>query len=262
MKIIRIDGHVHVDGDFTNIEKLEKSLELLFYEMDELNIQKALIMPNNFQQSNEMIIELCKKYSDKLFGFCWAEFDGGLPQNHLVKFRYCVEKLGFKGLKIHPRYHGVSIKDKRVEELVELAGEYNVPVYFDCLPSKGRVPIQETIPLLIDELAMRYPSTNIVIAHMGGHHILDSYAAVKNNDNIYLELSNIIIRYSGSSVIKDIEFVIRELASEKRIIFGSDFPTYSIKETYSLYNEMFSRLKMKNRDIEFIMGGTINSLIE
>ncbi len=261
IEILRIDGHTHVEGSFTEKEKLNKSLDELFKQMDKLSIDKAMIMPNSFQQSNEMISELCNIYKDKLFGFCWAEFDDKNPLNHIRRLHYCIEKLGFKGLKIHPRYHGVSISDQRVEDLIKIAGDLTIPVYFDCLPSKGKVPVKETIPLLIDELAMKYPKTKIVIAHMGGHYALDSYAVVRNNDNVYLDLSNTIIRYQGSTVIKDIEFVIKELAPKKKLIYGTDYPTYSMIETYRIYNDMFSRLDISTEDRDYIMGSTLERLI-
>ncbi len=259
---ITIDAHIHINGTQNEQEEIRKSLNLLFNEMDELNIQKAVLMPNSLEQSNEMISEVCMRHTERLIGFCWAEFNDNIPCWHIERFEKCIELLNFRGLKIHPRYQGVSIRDKRVEELVVKAGMYDVPVMFDCLPSRGRVPVAETLPLLVDELAFKHPKTKIIICHMGGHHALDAYAAAKNNENVYLDLSNSIIRYQGSSVIWDIEFLIRELAPKGKLIFGSDFPTYSIVETYKLYQDIFTRSKLLEQEVEGIMGYTMCKILK
>ena len=133
------------------------------------------------------------------------------------------------GLKLHPRVQKFSLLDQNVTDLVEYAGDINCPVLIDAFPD-GTILEQGFSPLAYAKLARRCPNTNIVIAHMGGHYVLDFMMLAKRIPNIYFDLSYSFLYYRGSSIPQNMAYAMRSLRYE-RVMYGSDYPDRSLKET-------------------------------
>ena len=89
-------------------------------------------------------------------------------------------------------------------------------------------------------VAKACPDTRIVVAHMGGHHVLDLMMLAKRIPNMYFDTSYTLLYYRGSAVIQNIVYAMRSMRFE-RIFYGSDYPDRSIKDTvdgsYNLLKE-------------------------
>jgi len=92
---------------------------------------------------------------------------------------YHMNTLNCVGFKIHPRYQGIPLTDGRIIKVAQIAGKMGMPVIIDCLPSRGSMRISDMLPLLIDEIAMSCSKTPIIMAHMGGHRVLDGLIVAK-----------------------------------------------------------------------------------
>ena len=117
------------------------------------------------------------------------------------------------GIKLHVH---VNARDKRLDSVMELAVQYDVPVIYHCWYKSVDQKPNESTPADIADLARRHPGAGIVMAHLigcGARGVLD----VKALPNVYVDTSG----SQPESVTT--EYAVRHLGVE-RVIYGSDFP--------------------------------------
>lgn len=161
-----------------------------------------------------------------------------------------IVSLGGKIIKLHPISQNFEILDPDVIALVRAAGERDLIVLTD---GYGFV-----IPNYIEHLlqvALNCPDTKIIIAHMGGTefyklgslHMVMSYNPGMFS-NLWFDLSATIKIYVGSPYQEQLEWVIRNVGTD-RILFGSDDPAVSLKDAL----EAFYKLDLTDRERDQIL---------
>lgn len=256
---MRIDAHAHLKGDSTEMDMQICNL-LSMYKI--LNIKKALLIPFDEMQKNEIIASIRDKFSDVFYFISLVDFENNMFENFEEQMTYHMEVLRCVGYKIHPRYQGISLTDNRLKSIVEIAGKLGQFVIIDCLPSRGLVRIADTLPLLVDDIAMSCPKTPIIMAHMGGHRVLDALIVAQKNPNVYMDISATIIKYQGSSIMQDIVYCLNKLSDMGKLIFGSDYPTFSPRDTYEILEGLIKQAHLSNVEIEKIMGSNFINIME
>ena len=95
---------------------------------------------------------------------------------------------GFAGLKLHPRLNGYDPLDEQVVTAIRAAGEHKLVVFLDTL---FRQPGRATLNALdvVDTLAVRCPSSSLVLLHGGGPHVLAMSEVVAAHANLTLDIS-------------------------------------------------------------------------
>lgn len=251
-----IDGHVHITKNGIWFDTgVDASLERLLIELENSPISKAIILPITGIVSNEYVAEVCNKYPNKLIGFATVNPLQG--RNAVIELEKAVKNLGLRGLKLHPRLQGFSPKDSRILPVIRKAGEFDIPIVFDVFP-QGPGLITDVLPLNYDRLAKEAPSTKIILAHSGGSRVLDALMVAKANANIYLDVSYSMDYYKGSSVAKDFIFAIKKLGVD-RVIYGSDYPEFGIRESFEVVDGMLGELSDKEK--EWVFGKTIITML-
>ncbi len=123
----------------------------------------------------------------------------------------------------------------------ELAEKHSVPVIFHTGDTYSRLAkLKYAQPLLIDDVAVDHPRCRFVIAHLGNPWMLDAAEVVYKNDNVWADLSGLIV--GDKSLFSDDEWddALSDIASrvlhalhyaEKpdRILYGSDWPLIPMK---------------------------------
>ncbi|MDW8215721.1 MAG: amidohydrolase family protein, partial [Roseiflexaceae bacterium] len=82
-------------------------------------------------------------------------------------------------------------------------------------------PIRLAHPLLMDEIAIRYPDLKIIMAHMGHPWQTDTCAVIRKHPNIFADLSGDFYRPFSfwEQLIKATEWNVLD-----KILLGSDYP--------------------------------------
>ena len=104
----------------------------------------------------------------------------------------------------------------------------------------------------------------MIMAHMGGHRVLDGYAVALQHPSVYLDLSWLLYLYRGSSVEQDARWAVTRLAPKRQLIFGSDHPSMGnqpIKVSLNEWLRIFEELELDGADVDAITGGTISNLL-
>lgn len=129
------------------------------------------------------------------------------------------------------------------------------------------MPLADNLPFEVDKMLRTVPGVTVILAHMGGHRVLDAYCVALAHPNVYLDLSWIVHLYGGSSVEQDIKFVVEKLAPAGKIIFGSDFPIFNRKNTlpiaYSrdICMQLCEDAGLDESSIAGVMGNTMARLV-
>ena len=223
MKLI-IDTHLHLD------EKVDGTVQGAAYELnrqlEDAGVDRAVVLHLEIQKwSAEEFSEAIIKYP-RISGFINVHPNKKDSKSQLLNG---IEKLGFIGLKLHPRLQEFELNDERTIKLVQYAGELNIPVLIDAFPD-GTNLMRGFSPLNYGLLAKKCPNTKIIWAHMGGHYVIDFMMLAKRLPNVYFDTSYSLLYYRNSSISSDIVYAMRSMKFD-RIFYGSDYPDRTISNT-------------------------------
>lgn len=141
------------------------------------------------------------------------------------------------GLKLYPGYNDFYVSDPLYDEFYALAAQYDLPVVIhtgDTARSTGLLKYSH--PLTVDEVAVKFPQTKFVLAHVGNPWIVDAVAVAKNNPNVYIDLSGLaegnfdpawfFSEYSG--YCSHLKTWLQYLSHYDKLMYGSDWPLVNI----------------------------------
>jgi predicted TIM-barrel fold metal-dependent hydrolase len=138
-------------------------------------------------------------------------------------------ELGLRGIKLGPNYQIFDPLAQPALRIYALAQQHGLPILFHQGASPVReAPLRYAHPLLIDEIAMRYPELRIVMAHMGHPWQRDTIVTIRKHPHVYADVSALFYRpwsfYEGLRLAT-------EWGALDKLLFGSDFPIATPAET-------------------------------
>lgn len=172
-----------------------------------------------FNTPNEVISEYVKRDPKRIEG--WASVNPTDP-DALEKFRYAIDSLGLKGLKVGPAYQHFDPTDPKYWPLFTECENRDLPVMIHMgttYPSRAKIALSQ--PLLLEPLIMAHPGLRMVIAHLGHPWEEDTIALIRKSPNIYSDISALHFRKWRfyQALITAYEY-----GAVHKILFGSDFP--------------------------------------
>ncbi|MBK9945108.1 MAG: amidohydrolase family protein [Kouleothrix sp.] len=147
----------------------------------------------------------------------------------LDEFERCRADLGMRGIKLGANYQNFDPLEARALAIYERAQAYGLPILFHQGTSPVReAPIRLSYPLLMDEIAIRYPNLKIIMAHLGHPWQVDTCVVIRKHPNVYADVSaNFYRPYSfWEQMIKASEWNVLD-----KLLFGTDFPVTTVQET-------------------------------
>jgi hypothetical protein len=141
----------------------------------------------------------------------------------------CYFDLGLKGLKLGPIYQNYDPTDERAFPVYEFAQRQRIPILIHqatTFPSTGH--LKYALPVLLDEVAIRFPDLVMVLAHLGHPWEADTVVTVRKHRNLWADLSGLCGRpwRFYQAMLAAVEYGIGD-----RILFGSDFPFFTPQQT-------------------------------
>lgn len=137
------------------------------------------------------------------------------------------------GLKIYAGYYHFYLLDPVYTPIYELAWKYDLPVVIhtgDTYSTQGLLKYAH--PLLVDELAVRYPEVKFIIAHLGNPWLMDTAEVLYKNKNVYADLSGLQVgdaklfqRFCSQELYLNMFRSSLILADAyDKLVYGSDWP--------------------------------------
>jgi predicted TIM-barrel fold metal-dependent hydrolase len=146
--------------------------------------------------------------------------------------------LGVKIIKLHPNTQQFDVASTEVHKVVKKAGDLGLVLLFD---SYSLLDANEIGKLLV--LAVEYPNTKFIFAHLGGFNYYQFAAAPlmqemmpNRMDNVWFDLS-FISEIADSPRKNDIVYLIRKIGVD-RFLFGSDFPLWTSSQAIAYIHKM------------------------
>lgn len=151
------------------------------------------------------------------------------------------------GVKLHPRLSNITINDFEIIAL-KLENLKFAFIIIDCFYYGSNLKNHINLELAIF-IAKHFNNTKILLAHGGGHKVLEYMLYTRDLKNIHYDFSFTLAYLKDSSIWVD--FIKFFKFNENRILFGSDYPEFKINYMKSCYDEVIKKALNKN-DSELI----------
>ena len=144
-----------------------------------------------------------------------------------------IRENGFLGVKIHPDYQETFITDESYVRILECAREYDLIVVTHAgVDGAYRDRPVRCPPLLAKELIRKVPHSKLVLAHLGGNERFEEVLELLCGEDVYLDTAYVLPQMD-----KDVFQRILNKHGAERILFASDSPWSSIRQSASLVRE-------------------------
>ena len=159
-----------------------------------------------------------------------------------------VKKMGFKGIKIHPKEPAIRLKDARIVKTLAIASSLKLRIFLCTYLHASLKNYPHEDPLLdIVSLLRSTPQARVLLVHGGDVNLLRYAELVRFNPNLLLDLSLTFMKYRSSSLDLDIRFLFEQF--DQRICIGTDFPEYTHQDVSKQFVTMsrgIARKKLEN----------------
>jgi predicted TIM-barrel fold metal-dependent hydrolase len=200
-------------------------------EMDEAGVDKAVMFGLDIERilsykipDDHVYESWVKKYPDKIIGFSTIDpidSQGNLNRRGLKEFEKAIKEYGFRGLKLGPVYGQYELNDRRVYPFYEKALEFELPIMFhmgasvvkNFHPEYGR-------PGKLADVALDFPELKLIAAHMAFPWHEELFAIMRNQTNIYTDISGLC--QIGLRSLTSLLVTAKERGLMDWVMFGTD----------------------------------------
>ena len=269
--IRKIDAHVHILPDCVHeanpdSEDVWAYADLHKYQsmMDELGIEKAVIMPLNDPRLMSMeftidavhknLYDMKKRYPGKFYAFADIDTRNTFAES-VDAIRKGIEEYGLNGIKIHPNNTGVDLDSDYNQPIFAYAQEHGIPVAIHSYPS---TPDDRSAVHRIVKMLDNYPELTVIVSHMGAHQweqLLPTRA--------YVDFSAILPDYVRTYGIAKTNEILRSFGAD-RLIFATDYPDSRVLEpdlVYGSYFNILNQMDFTQEEAEKIAHGNIEHIL-
>ena len=190
------------------------SAEQMLKSMDKHGVDRSLLIPfplvDDYRGEHDGIGDAVRQWPDRFAAAaCLNPF---MPEHEFRdEVARCVEKYGFRALKLQPQYQPLNPVSRRSDFFFDTARRHGLTV---VAHTGSGVPF--SLPSLFIAAARRFPEVNIVLGHAGGPtYMLECAVAAEVCPNLFVELSSLAPHH----VMELLQYV-----PAARLMAGSDLP--------------------------------------
>jgi uncharacterized protein len=209
-----------------------------------------------FFVSNDRIAQFVREDPKRLIAFCSA--DPLADADPVGEVKRCHDELGMRGIKMGPTYQGVAPDHPKMIEIYAYAQKHGLPILLHQGTTFSlQAPLKYANPILLEDIAYRFPELKMIIAHMGHPWIGECVALIRKQPNVYADISALQYRpYQFYQALKLAE----EYGAHKKLLFGSDYPLTTVEKTLATMRGMNAYARQYN--MPPIADEVINGIIE
>jgi predicted TIM-barrel fold metal-dependent hydrolase len=200
--------------------------------------------PPSIDKANDYMAALVQKYPDDLVGMAAVNprFRGvDWARDELTR---AITELGLTGLKLYPMYDHYAPNDVELGmPIFERAAELGIGVMVHMSTTPVRdAPLQLGWPVLLDDVARRFPELRLLVCHAGFPWTDECLALVGRHENTYLDIS-----YFNSVLDRQAtyDFLMRARrfgCNWTKICWATDYPGFEFPKTllpkFALVNDL------------------------
>ncbi len=199
---------VPLDAHWAAMQSVDRAIVLAF---DAPRI--GLVVPNDY------VADYVAQHPEKLIGF--ASVDPNRPRAP-YELKRAVKQLGLRGLKIAPIYQHFDPWSAEAYALYEAADALRIPVLWHQGTTFVRdAPLIHARPVLVDEIARRFPDLTMWIAHLGHPWCDELISVIRKHPNLYADMSALHPRpvQFYFAMVSAVEYGVAH-----KVLFGTDYP--------------------------------------
>lgn len=248
--IKKIDAHIHILPDDVHEANPDSedawvhAADLHKYcgMMDELGIEKAVIMPFNdpwlmsmdftIDAVHKNLYDMKQRYPEMFYAF--ADIDTRNTSTESVEaIRKAIVEYGLDGIKIHPNNTGIDLDSAYNQAIFAYAQENKIPVAIHSYPNKE--DDRSAAHRIVNVLA-QYPDLTVIVSHMGAHQWEQLLPT-----RCFVDISAILPDYVRTYGTPKTNEILRSFGAD-RLIFATDYPDSRILEPDEIYGSYFDTL--------------------
>jgi uncharacterized protein len=195
------------------------------------DVDAAIVLAFNapaagFVVPNDYVASYVARDPSRLLGF------GSVDPSHrgaIDELERMKHELRLVGCKMGPIYQNVDPLGRNFLSICEALQRLELPMLIHQGTTFARSgSLLYARPILIDEIALRYPQLKIVIAHVGHPWVEDAIAVVRRHPFVFADVSALVTRpwQLYQTLVSAIEYRV-----DHKLLFGTDFPFFSASQT-------------------------------
>jgi len=198
------------------------------------------------RQINRWTLQAMERHPDRIVGLCFLNPAVGADDVGR-ELDWAVGRHGFRGIKL---WVSVNCRSRKVDPVMVQARQRGLPVLQHASNSTlGRAAPQESAPADVADLAGRFASVPLIMAHAG-------HARVQGLLDV-LPHRNVLVDTAGSQPARGIlAEAVRRLGAE-RVVFGTDLPIRDYASVLGRLEEM----PLTDRQRRLILGANAAGLL-
>lgn len=181
---------------------------------------------SGYMTRNQTVADLVRTNPKRLLGFaaiCPTE-DGAL-----LEVDRAAQELGLVGLKMSPIYGGWDPMDPRALAIFARAEKLGLPILFHQGATFPRLaPLKYANPILLEDIAIRFPSLKMIIAHLGHPWEVETIVLIRKQPNVFSDISGLF--YRPWQFYNSLRLCVEYNVTHK-LLFGTDYPVAGFDET-------------------------------
>lgn len=179
-------------------------------------------------------------------------------RNNFQRVKSLVETKQVNALKIHSRIQRIAETDlDLVLEHISLLNT-KLPIIYDAFYYGPDLDFQPSLHHLTT-IAKTFPQNPIVVAHCGGHKVLEYFYHLRPLTNIYYDLSFSLGYLKTTSAYQDLQNLIR-FSDKTKVMFGSDFPFTDPVSQFQNFKQIAADLLLNDQEVNQIVLENAHSL--
>lgn len=205
--------NVTIEEHWAAVQEVDRAIVLAFDAPD-----IGLEVPNDY------VAQYVDQHPEKLIGF--ASVDPKRPNAPYI-LEDAIKNLGLRGLKIAPIYQHFDPLSLEAFALLEAADSLGIPVLWHQGTTFVRdAPLIHSRPVLLDEVARRFPDLRMWIAHLGHPWCDELVAMIRKHPNVYADMSALHPRplQFYFAMMSAVEYGVAD-----KVLFGTDFPFMTLE---------------------------------
>jgi uncharacterized protein len=137
--------------------------------------------------------------------------------------------LDLRDIKLLPMYAGFRPDDPRLDPLWRYATQHRLPVLLHTGTTfVAQAPIECTLPRHVDAVAIRFPETKVVMAHLGHPYEGECVATTRKHPNVYADVG--ALHYQPFQLYHGL-MLVQEYGVWDELPFGSDYPFTTVNDS-------------------------------
>jgi len=222
-----IDAHTHAGKGITDCCR---PVSLLLSSMKAAGISKSLVIEGFEDEtgySKQEMIDVISAHKNLLLSGTFDMIRG--TAKDIKSLDSNLKKGNYAAIKLYPGYQRFYPSEKRCDKIYNLCVKHGVPVVFhtgDVWDTEKTALVKYSMPIHLDEVAVKFPKLKIVMAHLGTPFFSQAMEVLYKNQNVYADLSGFLVdpddKRCHDFFAREINDVI-SYALADRMMFGSDF---------------------------------------